>query len=132
MDVLKHEGMPKNVRLLSLAGGLIQVVVASGLLFLPVFATCYGDSCVRQSYIQLGGSLMGTALLALMLATGLLVVAGNFQQDHVRQRQMIWFAAISSFVTAVIGAWSIGFAFLPGGILLVSAAIFGRRQPAIR
>src|SRR5690606_10675859 len=122
--------MAKRIRLLSFAGGLMQTLVALSILFLPVFVTCYlnESTCRYQSYIQLGGNFLGYTLLTLMLLLGLLVIGISFSRNLTLQHLVFWIAAISSFVTVIVGSWSFGFTFLPGGVLLLITAIYSGKQ----
>ena len=115
----------------------MQVLVALGLLFLPVFATCYVNEpdCRRASYIQMGGSFIGYLLLVGMILLGTAVVIthlGLFPNLSGRQnRRILWLAVAGSFITLIVGAWSIGLAFLPGGLLLLLATFANRKTNQI-
>lgn len=123
--------MSPRTRLLALAGGLMQALVAAGILFLPVFATCYQNeaACHYQSYVQMGGGPLGYALLISMLGTGLLVSVYSVSRADAPPSRALWLAVILSFVTVTLGSWSIGLAFLPGAALLLIAVLAARRQP---
>ena len=114
-------GMTRRIALVS---GLIQLLVALGVLFLPVFATCYVNEpdCRRETYIQMGGSIIGYIMLISMFLMGILVMVNSLQPDRPLDRRLLWVAAVSSFMVVILGAWSIGLAFLPGGALLLIAA----------
>jgi hypothetical protein len=120
----------RRIPISALAAGLIQVLVAVGMLFLPVFATCYAvDSpCVRQSYVQMGGSPLGYSLILAVILTHIAVIAGVFTKNTALVGRVIWLAVLASFALVILGAWSIGLAFLPGGALLLIAALAYRRQ----
>ncbi|MEO8607968.1 MAG: hypothetical protein ABI690_08810 [Chloroflexota bacterium] len=129
-----HNDFPKLIRLLALTGGLIQITAPLAMLFLPVFATCIGGECYRQSYIQMSGSLIGYALLFGNVLLGLVVVITNlnitpFQKvDKHLKRSVLWVAVAGSVIALILGAWSIGFAFVPGGFILFTAVYFGGRS----
>lgn len=109
------------------------MLVSLGTLFLPVFATCYVNEpeCRRASYIQQGGTVIGYALLGGMAILGAAVALTemglplNIRAEQ--KRKLLWLAVVASGVTVVLGAWSIGFAFAPGGILLLIAALKARK-----
>jgi hypothetical protein len=123
-------------RYLALTGGLIQVAAALGLLFLPVFATCYENEpdCRRESYIQMGGSVLGYILLGGIILLGIAVVITNVEEgesqnlDKRQSYRLLWLAAVWSLVTVVLGAWSIGLAFAPSAALLLLAALDRRKS----
>ena len=119
---------PRVVKVLALIGGLIQVIVAFVILFLPVFVTCYlnESDCRRQSYIQLGGSILGYVMFIAMIVVGILVIVTHINPTSRPRGRILWLAAASSFVVVILGAWSIGVAFALGGALLLIAALASR------
>lgn len=118
-------------RRFALAGGLIQLFVALGMLFLPVFATCYMNepNCLRQSYVQMGGSIIGYIILVGMIVVGTLVAVNSLQPDRVPTRRLLWVATVSSFIAVILGAWSIGLAFLPGAALFLIVTLASPQTP---
>src|SRR5690348_5048633 len=108
----RHSDFPRLVRLMALAGGLIQIIAPLAMLVLPVFASCLGDNCYRQSYVQMGGSLIGYALLFGTMLMGLAVVITNlniapFQNmDKPLKRRVLWAAVVGSLIAFIVGAWS--------------------------
>ena len=133
-DTDRHGDFPKIIRLMALTGGLIQIVAPLAMLVLPVFATCIGGDCYRQSYVQMGGSLIGYALLFGTMLLGLAVVITNLNiapyqnVDKRLKRRVLWAAVVGSVIACIVGAWSIGFAFAPGGLILFTALYFGSRK----
>jgi hypothetical protein len=120
--------MPRNrADLFAITGGLMQMVLAFGLLFLPIFATCllHGQEwvCQRQSYIQQGGSVLGYAFLVLMIVAGSLVLA-SIRLERLKQHahRVRWIAVLLTAGFAIIGTWSIGLLFVPGGLFLLLSA----------
>src|SRR5829696_8215557 len=116
---------PRVIRVLALIGGLMQVIVALAILFLPVFVTCYlnESECRRQSYIQLGGSILGYVMFAAMIVVGIVVIITHMNPTTPPRGRILWLAAVSSFVVVILGAWSIGVTFALGGALLLIAAL---------
>lgn len=111
----------------TLIAGILQLSMALVVLGAPLFSTCAIDQgemvCTRQSYIQMGGNLLGYAFLAAMIAIGVIaVVTRDWHQTRFLQ-VFRWVAAIVSFTFGVLGAWSIGALFLPGGVLMLFAAL---------
>jgi hypothetical protein len=78
--------------------------------------------CPRVSYIEMGGSLIGYAFLIAMIAIGV----GSVVLLRVRNPTVTcafrWLAVLASVGFVVVGSWSIGFLFLPGGVLMLIAA----------
>ena len=134
LDAERHSDFSKSIRLLALTGGLIQIFAPLAMLVLPVFATCMGGDCYRQSYIQMGGSLIGYALLFGTMLLGLAVVITNLNIDPFQnvdkrlKRRLLWAAVAGSVIALIVGAWSIGFAFVPGGFILFTALYFDSRK----
>jgi len=120
----------RRASLFAVAGGMIQIVLAAGILFLPVFATCIGQDqtmvCQRQSYIQQGGSLLGYAFLVATIVAGVLALISTRIENGSQARRLRWFAVLLTAGFAVVGAWSIGLIFVPGALLLLLSALFGR------
>ncbi|MBK8135723.1 MAG: hypothetical protein IPK52_07785 [Chloroflexi bacterium] len=126
---------PRNrANLFAVAGGLMQIVVAVAILFLPVFATCISRSqemvCQRQSYIQQGGSVLGFALLVLMIVAGVLALVSTRIESVSQAGRFRWIAVLLSVSFAIVGAWSIGLIFVPGAVFLLAAALACRQRPS--
>ncbi len=70
------------------------------------------------------------AEIAIMLL-GVAVVITNlniapFQNvDKQRKRRVLWAAVVGSVIACIVGAWSIGLAFVPGGFICFTALHFG-------
>lgn len=121
--------------LFAITGGLLQIVLSLCVLFLPVFATCgpQGEAtiCERESYIEMGGSTVGYGFLFLMIVVGIMAIVSTRIDNRTQACQLRWLGAFSSVSFVVIGAWSIGFLFLPGALFLLVAALACRqRSPA--
>ena len=120
--------VPRNrANLFAVAGGLMQIALSLSVLFLPVFASCIDRGqemvCQRQFYIQQGGSVLGYAFLLLMIVAGVLALVSTRIENVSQARRLRWIAVLLSASFAVAGAWSIGLIFVPGGIVLLLAAI---------
>ncbi len=114
----------------AVAGGLMQIVLAGGLLFLPVFSACLPQGqemvCQRQSYIQQGGNPLGFGFLLLMIVAGVLALVSTRIENVSHARRLRWIAVLLSVSFAIAGAWSIGLIFIPGALLLLLSALFSR------
>ncbi|MBV6438360.1 MAG: hypothetical protein AELANPGJ_03662 [Anaerolineae bacterium] len=124
--------MPKSRgSLFAVAGGLMQIALAIGILFLPVFATCLPQGqdmvCNRQSYIQQGGSPVGYVFLALMIVAGIMALVSTRIDNAILARRLRWIAVLFTVGMAIVGAWGFGLLFVPGGVLLLLAAILSRK-----
>lgn len=120
--------MPNNrVSLFALAGGLFHIALSLSLLFLPVFARCLPQGeemiCEWQSYIQRGGNIIGFGFLFLMIAAGVMAIVSTRIENPSQVRRLRWLAVVFTVCFAVIGAWSIGLLFVPGGLLFLLSAI---------
>ncbi len=127
--------MPKNrASLFAVAGGLMQIVLAVSLLFLPVFSTCIPQGqemvCQRQPYIQQGGSVLGFAFLVAMIVAGALALVSTRIENVSQARRLRWIAVLLSASFAVAGAWSIGLIFVLGAVFLLAAALACRQRPS--
>ena len=107
-------------------GGLVQVLVALGLLVLPVFITCVyfnGDpSCYRQSYLEQDGSPVGYTILALGVLAGSVAILSRRERDALKAALSRWLAAAIGIIIVAIGIWSIGIVFLPGTLTILTSA----------
>ncbi len=132
LDTDRHSDFPRLIRLMALTGGLIQIVAPLAMLLLPVFASCLGDNCYRQSYMQMGGSPLGYAILLGTILLGLAVVMTNITPyqnvDKGLKRRVLWAGVVGSLIAFIVGAWSIGLAFVPGGFILFTALYFDSRK----
>jgi hypothetical protein len=113
--------------LVALAAGLVQGFLALCLLFLPIFAMCMGQpdgalSCSRETYIQMGGNLIGSVFLLLMIGVGVGAILSSRLENPSHVCLYRWLAVVISAAFVVVGAWSIGLLFLPGGLLMLLAA----------
>lgn len=117
----------KRASLFALTGGLLHIALTGGLMFLQVFAICFWQGqevvCMHQSYIQQGGNLLGLGLLSLMIVAGVIAIISTQIKDRVQARRLRWIAVAATVCFAVIGAWSIGLLFVPGGLLLLLSAL---------
>ena len=111
------------------------MVLATSILFLPVFATCISRSqemvCQRQSYIQQGGSVLGFAFLVLMIVAGVLALVSTRIENVSHARRLRWIAVLLSVSFVIVGAWSIGLTFVPGALLLLLSALFSRQSASL-
>lgn len=130
---LTNDHHDRLATLFTFAAGAIQALLAFSILFLPVFARCMGQpdgslDCTRMSYIQQGGNIVGYAFLGLFLGLGIAAVISPHILDARRVCLIRWLIVVVSAIFAVIGGWSIGLMFLPGGLLMVLPALSCRRQ----
>ncbi len=113
--------------LFAIAGGLLHIVLAGSLLFLPVFATCFPQGqemvCERQTYLQQGGNLIGLGFLLLMIVVGLIAILSTRLENPSQVRRLRWLAVVVTVGFTIIGAWGIGLFFIPGGLLLLLSAL---------
>jgi hypothetical protein len=133
LDDLQGDIMRKNrPGLFAMTGGLLQIVLSLCVLFLPVFAICgpQGEAtiCERESYIQMGGSTLGYGFLVLMIVVGIMAIVSTWINNPTQACQLRWLGALASASFVVIGAWSIGLLFLPGGLFLLIAALACRKH----
>lgn len=117
----------KRASLYAFTGGLLHIALVGSLLFLPVFAICFRRGqevvCSHHSYIQQGGNVLGLGLLLLMVVAGVIAIISTRIKDRVQARRLRWMAIAATVCFAVIGAWSIGLLFVPGGLLLLLSAL---------
>ena len=117
----------KRSSLFAITGGLLHIAFAGGLVFLPVFAICFRQGqevvCTHQSYIQQGGNVLGLGLLLLMIVAGVIAIISTRSKDRAQARRLRWIAIAATVCFAVIGAWSVGLLFVPGGLLLLLSAL---------
>jgi hypothetical protein len=135
MHVLKDHGPAQNILYLIASGlasfgGLLQLLLALSVLFLPVFKTCqFGGeqpTCNSESYIQMGGNTLGYIFLILMIVAG--IVAAASPLDRIGRRVLFtrWLAALSSVMVAIVAGFGFGIVFAPGAILLILASLLTR------
>lgn len=125
-----QQGITRLAARLALIGGLIQALVALGLLFLPVFTTCiYVDGtpeCHSQSYLQQGGSLVGYLILTLAVLAGVMAVLSSRDLNALKAMVSRWLAASGGIIVVAVGAWSIGIVFVPGTLVILLSALLTR------
>ena len=107
--------------------GIVQVVLAFSVLFLPFFGKCMetssGLNCRYESYTDMGGSALGYTFLLLFFALGVGALISTRSGNTLFICAVRWLTVLTSAIFAVIGAWSIGFVFLPAGLLMLLPAI---------
>jgi hypothetical protein len=107
--------------------GIVQVVLAFSVLFLPFFATCMqtrtGLGCTYQSYTEMNGSLFGYSFLLLFFALGIGAIVSTWFGKTRFICAVRWLTVLTSTIFGVIGAWSIGLMFAPAGLLMLLPAI---------
>lgn len=123
-----------RVNLYAIIGGLFQIALSLCVLFLPVFATCgpqgQATICERESYIQMGGSVVGYGFLVLMIAVCVMAIVSTRIGNPVHVCQLRWLGVLASVSFVIIGGWSIGLLFLPSGLFLLLAALACRQSAA--
>lgn len=134
-EVGSVSSIPRNrANLFAVTGGLMQIALSLSILCLPVLAMCMQRGqdmeCQRQSYIQQGGSPLGYGFLIALIIVGVLAVHSTRVQNAVLVNRIRGLAALVSMSFVIIGAWSIGMLFAPGGVLLLLSALFGRQNTA--
>lgn len=117
------------IDLLTVAVGLLQAALAFSFAFLPVFTTCMGSAnapldCRRITYGEQGGTSAGYAVFLVMIVVGIGLVVSTRLADSCRFR---WLALAVMAAIIVLGAWGVGLLFLPGGLLLLLAALACRQ-----
>lgn len=121
-----------RANLFAFTGGIMQIILAAILLFLPVFSICFPQGqatvCERQTYLQQGGSMLGLGLLALMIVAGTLGLTSTRVANLTLTRRYRWIATLLTVSFVILGAWSIGLGFVPGGILLLLSALLTPQQ----
>lgn len=113
----------------TLIAGLMQAVCALAILFLPIMpapctATGMGEAiCPRLPYLQMEGSFVGYGYLLLMIGIGIGAVV--LASDRFTEYACVfrWLSVLLSISVVVLGAWSVGFLFLPGGVLMLFTAL---------
>ena len=111
----------------TIIAGTVQVVLAFSVLFLPFFGKCIetssGLTCQYESYTEMGGTALGYTFLRLFFALGIGALVSTWSGHTLFICAVRWLTVLTSAIFAVIGAWSIGFVFLPGGLLMLLPAI---------
>lgn len=114
---------------IALLGGLIQLAVAVGIFFFPIIALCGSDGCRYTSllsYLRLDMPVFGLVLtlaeLALVAVPGASVLAALRHQNDKLLRVRCWLGGLTSLIIA-FASWIFGLYFLPGGLLLLLAAL---------
>jgi hypothetical protein len=112
---------------LILVGGLIHIVMATSLLFLPVLITCrlgdQSEGCYSQSYIQQGGNFLGYTLLVVMILAGIVAIYSNSDSNSTRAYVSRWLVVFVSALVFVIAGSGFGIIFLPGALLILAALL---------
>ena len=112
---------------LAIVGGLIHILMAISLLFLPVLITCrLGDrteACYSQSYIQQGGNLLGYIFLLLMILAGMAAIYSSTDSNYKRTYIIRWLVVLVSVIVVVIAGFGFGIIFAPGAFLILLAAL---------
>lgn len=109
------------VTTLAMTAALLQIVIAVSILFLPVISLCGSEGCRKVSYGQLDAGIFGSVLLGLILCTSVIIVTGR-NLDKTQLRLRCWLAVLDTAVT-VYTSWIFGVYFLPGGLLMLVAAL---------
>ena len=79
--------------------------------------------CTRESYIQMGGSVIGYGFLMAMIGIGIGAVVSTKLDNPSPVCAYRWTALLITTAFVVIGGWSIGLLFLPGGLLMLLPAL---------
>jgi hypothetical protein len=112
---------------LAILGGLVHIVMAVSLLFLPVLITCrFGDrfeGCYSQSYIQQGGNLLGYTFLLLMILAGIVAIYSSSDSNNKRAYINRWLVVFASIIVIVIAGFGFGIIFAPGAFLILLAVL---------
>ena len=58
-----------------------------------------------------------------MIVAGVIAIISTQIKDRVQGHRLRWIAVAATVCFAVIGAWSIGLLFVPGGLLLLLSAL---------
>jgi hypothetical protein len=119
--------------LFAMTGGLLQIGMSLSVLFLPIVGgTCTWQgqvmSCRQESYIEMGGNVLGYGFLFLMIAVGVMAIVSTRIDNPTWSCRFRWLGVLASVSFVVIGAWSIGLLFLPGAVFLLVAALACRQQ----
>ena len=121
----------------AIVGGLVQIVAALAVLFLPILSTCEATAggpmvCSQVSYLQYGGNLLGYGMLIVMIGVGIAAI-NSVRDSNYRRTQIIrWLAGVLSGVVTVVAGWSFGIVFAPGMLLLFIAALWTKPQTVTR
>lgn len=111
----------------TIVAGALQAGLAFTVLFLPFFAKCIetqsGRVCRYESYTDMNGTALGYTFLLLFFALGVGAIISTWSGNTPSICAIRWLTVLTSAIFAVIGAWSIGFVFLPGGLLMLLPAI---------
>lgn len=116
--------------IIALAGGVMQIIVAIAIFFLPIIALCGSDGCrytslltyLRQDMGGPSGLVMVCTELALIALSGTAVIAGSRNQNHRLLRLRCWLGGLIGLLVVYM-SWMFGLYFLPGGLLLLCAAL---------
>jgi len=112
---------------LTLFGGLIQLLSALSLLFLPVIVTCDSDNvCSGESYLQQGGTTLGYIFLIGMAGIGVLAILSSQDRNDRRAFLSRWLFVAAGAVVVVVAGFGFGLVFAPGTLILLLAALLTR------
>jgi hypothetical protein len=121
-SMLQRENDPLKGRNLILVVSVIQIALVLAILFLPLFGTCIGsEPCSYQSYIQMGGNIVGFGFLGGLIVLGGLLIVTSYTGDIGRTRLLLGVNIVVNVLFAIVGAWSFGLAFLPVALMLLLA-----------
>lgn len=116
----------------AIAGGLAQIAVAAVILFLPVLQICLQQGgemiCQGQSYLQQGGNPIGYVFFVLMIVAGVLAVVSTRIEGRAIAQRLRWLAFLLSISFVIVGAWGVGLAFAPGGLLILLSILVSRER----
>ncbi len=112
---------------LILVGGLIQALVALGILFLPVwptYTTNNFDAVIVGgiSYVDLGGDVLGYLTLGLMIGVGIITVFISRKAPTPWVLLLTWLCVLLSICTVAVESINFGKLFIPGTVVLFVAA----------
>jgi hypothetical protein len=116
--------MPTVKSKLALLGGLIHAAAAIGILFFPVFVTCINQKCYGESYIQMGGNVLGYSFLLAMILAGVAAVYSSLLSNVQRANGIRVFVLLASVIVIFVAGFSFGIAFIPGALLVAFAILF--------
>jgi hypothetical protein len=131
----KNINYPKPASDLAMSGGLLLMLAAAFLLFLPAWTRCQSlmmfppldISCEKMSYAQLTGGILVYLILGIALIFGLaLYLTGRMQMSRkLTIFRLLVFAIILVFF---LYDWLVGLFILPGGILVLLSLLTARRR----
>jgi hypothetical protein len=112
---------------LSVLGGFLHIAAAIAILFFPVLVTCQfgdqGEKCYGQSYIQIGGNILGYALLLLMILAGAAAMYSSYDSNQRRAYFSRWLVVVVGAIIIYVTGFSFGIIFIPGAVLILLATL---------